>query len=44
MQYVEVVRVYHRADDDDDGVVADEAWLKIMKKSWLIHFCVFFLS
>ena len=24
MQYVEVVRVYHRADDDDDGVVADE--------------------
>lgn len=24
MQYVEVVRVYHRADDDDDGVVGDE--------------------
>ena len=24
MQYVEVVRVYHRPDDDDDGVVADE--------------------
>ena len=24
MLYVEVVRVYHRADDDDDGVVADE--------------------
>jgi hypothetical protein len=30
---------YNRVEVDDDEVVVDEeAWSKIMKKSWLIHF------
>jgi len=33
---------YNRVEVDDDEVVVDEeAWSKIMKKSWLIHFSLF---